>query len=165
VALRVVSDVDRPRLRRLDRHMRANTARIVVGRLLEIRAAAGYRSVADVDALFAQVGAEIAKLPPGTRHVTVVDWRFCPVMSPAAAEYLTAQMAGKNSSTERSAALARQDAPIAVLQFVRVIREANNPARRLFFEEDEVYAWLSEVLSPAERGRLREFLNEQVAAA
>jgi hypothetical protein len=74
-------------------------------------------------------------------------------------------MAGKNSSTERSAALARQDAPIAVLQFVRVIREANNPARRLFFDEDEVYAWLSEVLSPAERGRLREFLNEQVAAA
>jgi hypothetical protein len=145
--------------------MLANTARIVVGRLLEIRVAAGYRSVEDVDALFAQVGSEIDKFPSGTRHVAVVDWRFCPVMSPAAAEYLTAQMAGKNSRTERSAALARQDSPIAVLQFVRVIREANHPARRLFFEEDEVYSWLSEVLLPAERGRLRAFLSEQVAAA
>lgn len=140
--------------------MGENTARIVVGRLLEVRAAAGYRSAAEVDAVFKQIGEALSTLRPGQRHVTVVDWRECPVMAPEAAQRIAELIAGTNSGTERSAALARHDSPTAVLQFVRVIRDAGLPDRKLFEDAGELYEWLSEVLSPGERARLRVFLEE-----
>jgi hypothetical protein len=144
--------------------MSANTARIQVGRLLEVRVAAGYRSVADVTAVFQKVGREVAKLPPGTKHVTIVDWRHCPLMAPEAADFLIARMVGVNPGTERSAAIARQDVPVAVLQFLRLIRDAGFSDRRLFFNEDELCTWLADVLSPEESARLRAFLSEPVEA-
>src|SRR5262245_26779067 len=140
--------------------MPSNTAKISVGRLLEIRADAGYRTRADVDALFDVLEKEVAKLPRGERHVTVVDWRRCPVMAPEAAERIAARISDTNQSTLRSAALARPDAPVAVLQFLRVIREAGFPDRKLFFNEAELVDWLKQVLSPAETRRLRDFLEE-----
>lgn len=140
--------------------MPANTARIQVGRLLEIRADAGYKTLADVDLLFDAIESETAKLPAGEHHVTVVDWRRCPVMSPEAAQHIAVRIAGTNGRTERSAALARQDSPVAVLQFLRVIREARLPDRKLFFDELELVGWLQEVLSATEAARLRAFLHE-----
>ena len=140
--------------------MSKNTASLSVGRLLEVRADAGYRTPADVDAIFAAIGREVAKLPPDAHHVTVVDWRHCPLMSPEAAEHMLKKIAGVNSNTERSAALASDNAPVAVLQFVRLIRDANLPDRKLFVHSDELYTWLSEVLTTEERARLKAFLNE-----
>ncbi len=128
--------------------------------MLEIRADAGYRTKEDVDALFAQVGRELSKLPSGQLHVTVVDWRACPVMAPEAADYMVKQIAGVNSGTERSAALARDDSPVAVLQFLRLIRDAQLPDRKLFVDVNQLCGWLGQVLAPAERVRLRTFLNE-----
>ena len=144
--------------------MSSNTAKILVGRLLEIRADAGYKTRADVDRLFDAIGREVARLPRGQRHVTVVDWRRCPVMAPEAAERIAASIAGTNLSTERSAALAANDAPVAVLQFVRVIREAGLPDRKLFFEEKELVDWLKETLSGPELKRLRQFLRRDAEA-
>lgn len=137
-----------------------NTARLSVGRLLEIRAEAGYRCAADVDALFDMIDQQLKTVPPETRHVTVVDWRRCPLMSPDAAQRIAARMSRNNARTERSAALASQDAPVAILQFLRVIREANLPDRKLFFDQAELVNWLGDVLSPSETQRLRVFLNE-----
>src|SRR5688500_12264148 len=99
--------------------MVANTAAINVGRLLEIRAAAGYRTAAEVDQLFDGIHALVARLPSPRTHVTVVDWRQCPVMSPTAAERIAERIVLTNGTTERSAALAVHNAPVAVLQFVR----------------------------------------------
>lgn len=48
--------------------------------------------------------------------------------------------------------------PTFGLQIQRMIREANNPARRAFRVPRELYDWLSEVLEPVERDRLRELL-------
>jgi hypothetical protein len=140
--------------------MAANTARVRVGRLLEIRTDAGHRSAADVDALFDEIHRELSRLPATQKHVTVVDWRHCPLMSPEAAARITHHISMVNARTERSAALARDDAPTAVLQFVRVIREAGLPDRKLFFDEQDLAAWLGEVLTPAERERLRAFLRD-----
>jgi hypothetical protein len=139
--------------------MPTNTATIRVGRLLEVRIDAGYRTTSEVDDLFDRIGAEIAKRPL-ERYVAVVDWRRCPVMSPVAAERVVQRIALTNSRTERSAALASQSSPVAVLQFVRVIRSAHLPDRKLFFDADEVANWLARVLSPAETRRVREFLGE-----
>jgi hypothetical protein len=140
--------------------MTGNTADIRVGRLLEVRIAAGYRTVEDVDRLFDMLEAAVGRLPPGQRHVTVADWTRCLVMTPMAARRLGERMAGVNASTERSAVLAVPDMPTAVVQFLRVIREAALPDRRLFFSATELAGWLGEILTPAESARLREFLIE-----
>ncbi len=140
--------------------MAQNTASLTVGRLLEVRANAGYRTPADVDAIFGAIEREAAKLPPDTHHVTVVDWRRCALMSPDAAAHMLKKIASVNSHTERSAALACEDAPIAVLQFVRLIRDANLPDRKLFVQADELFTWLSRVLTAPEQARLKAFLSE-----
>ncbi len=140
--------------------MRINSASLSVGRLLEVRADAGYRTPADVDAIFDAIEREASKLPYDAHHVTVVDWRHCPLMSPDAADHMLKKIASVNSRTERSAALAREDSPLAVLQFVRLIRDANLPDRKLFVHADELYTWLAQVLTAEERARLKDFLAE-----
>jgi hypothetical protein len=141
------------------------TAKLEVGRLLEIRIDVALRSAADVDELFVSIDQALAEVQPGQRHVTVADWRFCPLMSPEAAQRFAQRIAGYNARTERSAALARQDAPVTVLQFVRVIREAGLPDRKLFFSEGELVAWVSEVLTSEEQQRLRDFLQDGRASS
>ena len=141
--------------------MRENSASLTVGRLLEVRAEAGYRTRADVDAIFDAIGRELSRLPPDAPyHVTVVDWRYCPIMSPEAADRMTIAITGANTNTLRCAALARDESPVAVLQFVRLIREANLPDRKLFLNENVLCEWLSEVLTKAEFARLKQFLAE-----
>jgi hypothetical protein len=140
--------------------MSSNNARVVVGRLLEVRVGAGFRTVADVDALFVEIARQIPRIPAGQRHVAVVDWRRCPVMAPEAAQRLASRIATVNDTTLRSAALASPNAPTAILQFMRVIRDAGNPDRKLFENADELYEWLGEVLDAGERTRLRAFLSE-----
>jgi len=139
--------------------MGANTAEIEVGRLLEVRASGGYRTVADVDALFDKIDDEFAKLQPRTALVTVVDWRQCPVMNPEAATRIVERITRLNGRTERSAALATESAPSAVLQFMRLIRESKLDDRRMFFDAKKLIAWLDKVLNEEERQRLRSFLN------
>jgi hypothetical protein len=140
-----------------------NTAVIRVGRVLEIRANAGYKTVAQVDLLFDQIARCLATLPPNECHVAAVDWRNCPIMSPEAAQRMAQRIASVNGRVLRSGALARQDAHVSVLQFLRVLRDAGSADRKLFFEEAEMIAWLSEVLTPQETAQLKSFLGEQSA--
>src|SRR3712207_4133756 len=81
------------------RKMRTNVAAIRVGRLLEIRAEAGYRTAAEVDAVFDTIDREVRKVRT-PRYVTVVDWRGCPVMSPEAVERIAQRIALTNTRTE-----------------------------------------------------------------
>ena len=136
----------------------ANTVALVQGRLLEIRADAGYRNAHDAEQVTRAIQRESAKVPLNVRSVIVVDWRRCPVMNDEASARLTEHMRGNNPRVERSAALASQKSSIAVLQFLRMVRESAHPDRRLFFEPEPLIAWLAEVLTPEELKRLREFL-------
>lgn len=140
-----------------------NTVAIIQGRLLEIRADAGYRSLQDVEQVTRAIQRESTKVPLNVRGVTVVDWRRCPVMSDEAAARLLEHMRSSNARVERSAALASQKSSIAVLQFLRLVRESANPDRRLFYEPEPLIEWLAEVLAPEELKRLREFLAEGAA--
>jgi hypothetical protein len=135
-----------------------NTAEIRVGRLVEVRVDAGYRSAADVHALFAAIKATLAGRPE-KRFVTVVDWRRCPVMSSEAAQCALEEMTRSNPRVERSAALTSPHSPTAVLQFLRLVRESNNDDRQLFRDPDALVAWLAEVLLPEEAARARQFLE------
>jgi hypothetical protein len=131
-----------------------------VGRLLELRAIKGYRTAEDVEAMFVSIEREYAKLPPAVRTVNVVDWRSLPLMTGDASTRLFQLMAQYNLRVERSAILASREAPTAVMQFVRVISETKHPDRRLFYDIDELQAWLDEVLSSEESARLRSFLAQ-----
>jgi len=135
-----------------------NAAAIRVGRLLEVQVDAGYRTVAEVDELFDAIDVEWEKLSPSQKLVTVADWRRISVMSPEAAERLRKRMALLNPRTQRSAALVPLDAPIAVLQFMRVVREANFPDRKIFADLEELANWMKEILTREEMQRLRAFL-------
>jgi len=48
--------------------------------------------------------------------------------------------------------------PVFGMQIQRMIREANNPARRAFRDAEELFVYLSEVLGLEERMRLRQLL-------
>ena len=142
--------------------MASNTVFIHVGCLLEVRADAGYRSPEDADRIFDEIDRQIRTLPAPQRHSTVVDWRRCPLMAPAAAERVAERIAGINGTTIRSAVLVRSDTPLSVLQHTRLIREAGLDDRKVFFDPSALRTWLSEVLTPAESERLRQFLAELV---
>lgn len=138
--------------------MASNTAKINVGRLLEVRVDAGYRTEGDVDDLFEAIVAEV-RLAGIPKTIVAVDWRNCPFMAPAAAVRLTERMMASNTRTERSAALALPNSPLVVLQFLRVIREAGLPDRKLFFAPQPLVQWLGEVLTAEESLRLRAFIG------
>jgi hypothetical protein len=144
------------------------TVEMKMGRLLEIRVKSGFRTVADVDAMFQQVAVVVAANRPATahgapsqKHVTVADWRQCVLMSSEAAARLQEGMAQTNPNVLRAAALASRHSPSAVMQFLRIIRDSDHDGRRLFFEEVPLLQWLAQVLTPIETARLRQFLRER----
>jgi hypothetical protein len=120
--------------------------------------------VEDVDALFNAIVLVFGKLPPSKQVVVVTDWRFCPMMSSDASDRLLQRMTGNNPRTERSAALASRQSPVAVLQFLRLVRESGHPSRKMFFDPDAsgLVDWLGQVLTSEETARLRQFLNERM---
>ena len=139
--------------------MSENTCELRVGRLLEIRLVKGYETVEDVEHMISMIRANVGKLPEDVRHVTVADWRRCKVLNKEAAARAVEMMRGSNPRTERSAVLHGDSSPTAVMQFLRLVREAENPQRRTFSDPQALLSWVGEVLSPDELRRAREFLG------
>ena len=138
--------------------MSSNTVVIEVGRLMEIRVRDGFRSVDDVEAQRDAITRALATIPKDQRVVIVADWRLCQLMSQPAANALGPMIGSFNARIERSAILGSSTSPVAVLQFLRVVRETRHPARRVFEERKGLLAYLNECLSPPERERLAQFL-------
>ncbi len=138
--------------------MAGNTCEFVTGRLLEIRVAAGYRSVADVDDMIAIIMSNVAKLPPEEKYAIVADWRNVHVMAPDTAAAARRMLAAVNPRVTRSAILTAPANPTTNLQTVRLIREAENPNRRHFTSTTQLHTWLAEVLTTEEAARLETFL-------
>jgi precorrin isomerase len=137
-----------------------NTCEFVTGRLLEIRVAAGYRVVADVDEMIAMIGKRAATLAPGEKYTIVADWRAVHIMPPDTAARAEAMLSVMNPHVVRSAILTLPEEPTTNLQVVRLIREAENPNRRHFTSPKRLYAWLSGVLTPEESEQLEKFLAQ-----
>jgi hypothetical protein len=132
-----------------------------MGRLLDIRVDAGFRTISDVDSLFEKVVRCFdSKFSAPDKGVTVADWRHCSILSGEAAEKLLVRMTRDNPRVMRSAALASRQSASAVMQFTRLIRESDSEVRRLFFEPEPLVRWFSEVLTVTEVARLRVFLDE-----
>lgn len=138
--------------------MRRNTCGLVSGRLLEIRVAAGYRTVSDIEEMIAMIKRNVARLPAAEKCVIAADWRAVHVMPPHTAARAREMLMEVNPRVARSSILTLPENPTTNLQAVRIIREAENPNRRHFTSTRQMHTWLSEVLTPEESARLEEFL-------
>jgi hypothetical protein len=137
-----------------------NTCRIRAGRLLEIRAWAGYRSAADVDTFFRDIANLVRQVNAASRLVIATDWRRCPLMSSEVSDRLLATITRNNPRMERSAALIEPAAPTAALQFTRLVRGSASAGRMVFEDPNNLVAWLAEVLTAEEVSALRAFIRE-----
>jgi hypothetical protein len=135
-----------------------NTVVIGVGRLMEICVRTGFRGVEDVDTQRALIDTALGPFPKDQRVVIAADWRACQVMTQPAAAALGSMLASFNARIERSAILGSPNSPLAVLQFLRVVRETRHPGRRVFEDRRAMFTYLGECLSPAERDRLERFI-------
>jgi hypothetical protein len=127
-----------------------------VGRLIEVKIASPLR-VEEVAQFTQQFIALMQKIP--TKYVGVVNLLEAYVFPSAVADGLTKLLSGAASHVERSALLIGESAVFG-LQVERVIRESNNPNRRVFRNGHELIAWLSEVLTPAEQRQLDRYVRE-----
>ncbi len=93
----------------------------------------------------------------GKPAVCCTDMRASGLFRPAVADDLTAMMRSDNAAVYRNALLGTGGA-IFTMQLQRLLREAGSEQRRIFTESGILVAWLDEVLTPAERVRLREFI-------
>src|SRR5262245_43770365 len=131
---------------------------IRVGRMMEICVRDGFRSVEDVETQRALITKAMGTIPADQSVVIAADWRQCQLMTQPAANALGPMIASFNARIQRSAVIAPSTAPVAVLQFLRVVRETRHPARRVFEDRRAMLAYLGEVLTPEERARLEQFL-------
>ncbi|WP_394820991.1 hypothetical protein [Pendulispora albinea] len=131
-----------------------------VGRLVELTIVTpvtieeAHRAFLELRACIQAVGGKIA----GVADLTAID-----IFAPEVADKLTQLMRSHNAHMERSAFLIG-DAPTFGLQFMRMIREAGNPARRIFKRRAELESWLGEILTPEERERVHAYLDERGVA-
>ena len=135
-----------------------NTCNFVVGRLLEIRVAAGYHAVQDVDEMIGMMRDQASRLPEHEKFVIAADWRKVTVMPQATAERAREMLARSNPRVVKSSILIDPSHATTGLQVVRLVKEAENANRRHFTDAAEQIAWLSDVLTAQELQRLRTFL-------
>jgi hypothetical protein len=139
--------------------MDANSCENKVGRLIEVRAASGYRSVEDVDRMMATLRSLSESAPPEMKFVIAADWRAVTIMSPETAARAREMLMSMNPRMIRSAILTSPEQSTANLQVVRLVREAENEGRRMFTDVRKQRDWLAEMLTPPELARLNEFLG------
>jgi hypothetical protein len=140
--------------------MAQNTCQFVVGRLLEIRVALGYRSPRDVDDMIEMIKARAGTLESAAKYTIAADWRAVQIMSPETAERARVMLRTVNPRVMRSAILTLPAHPTTNLQIVRLVHEAENVNRKHFSAPKVLHQWLSEVLTPDESERLNTFLGE-----
>jgi hypothetical protein len=133
------------------------SADVRIGRLIEARLFT--LETVDQVAQFETVMREAFSKTGGKKAVICADWRQANVLRPDVADRLIGLLTRGNTFLERSAVLLAREHATFNLQVERLVREANNPARKTFRATGPLEIWLDEVLDSAERIRLRDFLG------
>lgn len=124
------------------------------GRLVEIRI---WSPVSAEEARpWAALHDRVVEALPGP-YVCVVDLADAAVFPPDAVDAYVSTMRNEPRLLRTATLLGRS--PTLHLQILRMIREANHPARRAFREPTALFAFLEPVLTALERRRLRELLR------
>jgi len=124
-----------------------------VGRLVEIRIASPV-TVDEADAFGARHDVVIAAVKGS--YVCLVDLVDATVFPPDVVAAFVKTMRGEERLLRTGTLL--HPSPTFGMQIQRMIREANLDQRRAFRDPWQVFDWLSEVLVPSERERLRDIL-------
>ncbi len=128
-----------------------------VGKLVEARVRI-LRTLEDVQRY--ELAVRTALLAAGPGAVGCSDMRFAEVFPPDVTSAIVQLLSRDNSALARSALLVADEQATLNLQIERIVREANNAARRTFRDPIELMAWLSGVLNTEERHRLHAFISE-----
>jgi len=127
--------------------------------LVEARVAS-LRTARDVDDFSSTLGALVTRVPSAERPVLVADHRPVVVYPQAAAERLAELFVRMNSRLARVAILVAPSNATLAMQLDRLVREANNPVRRVFYLPDEALEHMRPALGAAQLARARAFLSE-----
>jgi hypothetical protein len=130
-----------------------------VGVLIEMRFA-GSATLEEIVAFEAKLVSLVRRIVKnGRRPVLCTDIRACLVFRPEVSDRIVKLMQNDNPHIERNAFLGQTSALLS-LQVGRFISESGEHGRRrMFADEYQLMAWLSEVTTIAEQARLRAFLN------
>ena len=79
---------------------------------------------------------------------------------PEMIDFIAGVIRSENPRLERNALVVPPLSPTFALQMERMVKSAGTQQRRIFKTRGEAEAWLGEVLTGAERARLRTFLDE-----
>ncbi|MFV8750268.1 hypothetical protein ACNOYE_06930 [Nannocystaceae bacterium ST9] len=96
----------------------------------------------------------------GQPYVCFVDLRGAKLFPQEVVEAYVSTMRAEQQLVRTATLL--PESPLVALQIGRMIRQAGHPQRRAFELADEATAWLSEVLDPRERARLRSIVDAPV---
>lgn len=96
------------------------------------------------------------------RHgpVLCADHRPIVIYRQDVADRLASLFAAMNSRLTRVAVVVSRSNATLVMQLERIVREAKNPSRRVFFEAGDAATFIAPALSPAAAERARAFLTE-----
>jgi hypothetical protein len=133
------------------------TLEVRTGRLIEARIQA-LRTMPDVDAYVAALTRQTEILDPA-RGILCADHRPVAIYPPPVADRLAELFSMMNTRLDRIAVIVAPTNATLSMQLQRIVREANNPSRRVFQEAAGARDHLAEVLTEPERVRLAEFLG------
>lgn len=130
-----------------------------VGVLIELRFV-GSATIEEIAAFEAKLVTLVRRIVKNGRRRAVLctDVRECLVLRPEVSDRMVRLMQNDNPHIERNAVLGQSSALLS-LQIKRFISESGEQGRRrMFADESQLMAWLSEVTTIAEQARLRAFL-------
>lgn len=135
---------------------------IRVGRLIEARVHALKRpdDARAYSRTLGQVVQSFLSNPSAGNPVLCADHRPVVIYSPEVADELARLFAQMNAQLARVAIIAAKSNATLAMQLGRIIREAGNPLRKLFYDPHEVTEFLESDLDASERARARAFLAE-----
>ena len=134
------------------------TVEVQVGRIIEARVTA-LRSLEQA-AAYSKALSQVAQRPAGQeRMILCADHRAVAIYPQQVADELASLFGAMNQRLERVAILVAASNATLSMQLARIVREANNPDRRVFLSTDDAEAFLGEILTAAERKRLAQFLK------
>ncbi len=130
-----------------------------VGRLFEIRVVPPL-TMEEVTRFLQEV-VRLTALQPG-KIVACTDLRTgTRTIDPDSIDFIAGILRSENPRLERNALVLSSLSPTFALQMERMVKTAGATHRRIFRTRGEAEAWLGEVLTGAERARLRTFLDEE----
>ena len=101
----------------------------------------------------------------GQDRLVCIDLSRVQVLPPTQADAFLDFLRGSRPGLTRNGFLLPPGQAVLALQFSRIIRQANNPARRAFQSRPDLIDWMAELLRPPELVRLKAFLDEERAGA